>query len=144
VSVPTLEQIVGGIKTALDRVPGLDTYDHPPAAPPYPCAFPIPPEINYRLTMRTGVISLQFEIIVMVGQAAGHEQQLSLFPYLDWQGERSVFLALEHDRTLGLGEQVSAAVNNPARSLGLEEIGAYQAFGAAIPFLVAITNTPTL
>lgn len=140
--IPTLEQIVAGIKTRLQTIAALNVYDHPPAAPPFPCVFPIPPTIDYRLTMRTGVISLQFEITVMVGQSAGHEQQLSLYPYLDWQGDQSIFVALEADKTLGLGDKVSAAVNGPARPLGLEEVGAYEAFGASIPFLVAITNTP--
>lgn len=138
----TLLQVVDGIEGRLATVPDLNHYNHPPASPDFPCAFPVPPTVNYRETMRAGVITLQFEIVVMEGTAAGHEQQLYLFDFLDWAGDRSIFQALEADGTLGLGEKVNGAVNGPARSLGLEEVAAYQAFGASIPFLVVITNTP--
>lgn len=141
-TIPTLTEIVNAIEARLATIPDLNHYNHPPAAPNFPCAFVMPPPVSYRLTMRAGVISLQFEIVVMEGTSAGHEQQVRLYEFLDWAGDNSIFQALEADKTLGLGDQVSAAVNGDSRPLGLEEIGGYEAFGATIPFLVAITNTP--
>ena len=138
----TLRQIVDGIKVRLDTITDLYTYDHVPAVANFPCAFPAPPPINYRETMGAGVISMQFEIVVMDGTSAGHEQQLNLYDFLDWAGDHSIFQALEADKTLGLGSKVNAVVNGETRPLGLDEIGSYEAFGVAIPFAVVVTNTP--
>jgi len=138
----TLTEIVAGIKGRLEQTGGsLNVFDYPPAAPPTPCAFIMPPVIDYRLTMRAGVMQLDFEIVVMVGTSAGHEQQKQLFDYLDWSGTASVFVALGADPTLGLAN-VDAKVVGPTRPLGLEEIGGYEAFGVTIPLRVAFTNTP--
>ncbi len=137
----TLTEVVEAITRVIAVDDQLNVFPYPPSAPPMPCAFPVPPPINYRETMRRGVIRLQFEIIVMSSPAPGAEGQVDLYPYLDWTGPKSLILALEDDQTLGLGDKVSSAVNAETRPLGLEEIAAYEAFGVAIPFLVVVTNT---
>lgn len=141
-TTPTLSEIVDAIEARLATIPDLNAYNHPPAAPSFPCAFPTPPPINYRETMGAGVITLQFEIVVMDGTSAGHEQQVNLFDFLDWAGESSIFATLGADKTLGLGAKVDSAVTGVTRPLGLVEIGDSEAFGVVIPFLVVITNTP--
>lgn len=141
-TIPTLRQIAGGIDARLATIPGLNHYPAPPAAPNFPCAFPVPPPINYRNTMRAGVITLRFDVVVMESIASWEDGQLRLLDLLDWAGDSSIFLALSADKTLGLGSQVDAAVVDETRPLGLEDVAGYEAFGHAMPLLVAITNTP--
>lgn len=140
-TAPTFVQVVEGIDARLATIAELNHFPYPPASPPFPCAFPVTPPINYRETYRSGVITLRFDIVVMEGTSAGHEQQLQLYEFLDWAGDRSVFQAFDADPTLGLGDKVDAKIVGESRPLGLEEIAAYEAFGASLPLLVAITNT---
>lgn len=136
----TLRQVVEGIKDRLGTIDGLYAYDHPPAVANFPLAFPAPPPINYRETMRAGVITLRFDIALMEATSAGHEQQLNLYDFLDWAGDSSIFQAFEADRTLGF-VNVDAVVVDVTTPLGLVEIGGYEAFGVTIPLMVTITNT---
>lgn len=137
----TLRQIVAGIDERLATIPDLNHYDRPPNAATFPCAFPVPPPINYRETMRSGVITLHFEVVAMDSTAPGDEGQLNLYDLLDWDGPKSIFQALEADKHLGLGDKVNAVVSDVTRPLGLDEIGGYEAYGCAIPYVVVITNT---
>lgn len=134
-----LADIVAGIKTRLDTIDGLRVYDHVPADPNLPAAVIVPPEINYRETMRAGVIRLQFEIVLLTSSADHQRGQRKLFPYLDWGTPESILDAIDADRDLGL-TNVDAAILN-SRPLGLEEVAAFQAFGASFSLLVAFTNT---
>lgn len=103
----------------------------------YPSLVIMPPSIDYRQAMGAGVLRFDHEI-VLLGTAFEDEQQLDLAPYLDVSGTRSVLAAVAADRTLGLAD-VDCVVM-AARPLGLEEVGAYRAWGAAFQVLGALTN----
>ena len=143
---PSLEQVVAGIKTRLETVDSevLAVFDHAAADPSeYPCVMILPPTVDYRQTMRAGIIKLEFRLIVLASSAAGYDEaQASLWPYLDWAGGQSIFGALEADHTLGL-TGVDALVSGPSEPLGLEEIAATETFGASIPFTVHVTRSLT-
>jgi hypothetical protein len=120
-----------------DVIPDLSVYDIPPGNPVCPAGIVIPPVIDYRQAMRVGVIRFDFEVVLLVSSAA-IEHQYSLFEYLDWQGRGSVFRAVEIDPTLGLENVDCKAMG--ARPLGLEEVAAFNAYGAAVQHVAAITN----
>lgn len=133
----TLAEVGTGLQDCLAST-GLYAYDHSAANPLFPVGLVIPPEINYRETMGLGVVTLGFELVILVG-ASLHENQKQLFDYLDWVGDHSVLAAVAANRTLGL-TGVDAVVMS-SRPLGLEEVGGYQSFGAALVTAVTIKNT---
>ena len=98
-----LEQVAAGLKrVALDPIPGLNGYDYPRSAPVLDAGMVVPPDINYREAMNVGVVSLDFEIWVLVGTSAGHEQQKSLWRYLNWGGPDSLLALLDANPSLGI------------------------------------------
>jgi hypothetical protein len=90
--------------------------------------------------MKAGVIRFDIELRLLVGSSAGHEQQKTLWPYLEWAtgSASSVFRVLDADRSLGFTD-VDAPVMS-ARPLGLEEIPDAAAFGVSMIQTVAVTN----
>ncbi len=142
-----LEQVAAGLKqVALDPIPALNGYDYPPGTPILPAGIVMPPEINYRQTMRAGVITLEFEIHLLVTTAAGHEGSKSLWQYLNWGGPESLLALIDANPALGIvgvdgAPRVHAHVA-AARPLGLDEMPPLEswAFGAAIAVPVHVTN----
>jgi len=141
--VTALEEVVAGLKTLLDTIYGLEVYDHPAANLELPAAIIVPPEIDYRQAMRTGTIRLEFEIVVFVSAAAGHDSSKKLWPYIDWTGEKSILQAIEVDPTLGIvgadGQPRVDAHVYSERRLGFEELPE-GAFGVALQLPVIVTN----
>lgn len=140
-----LEQVAEGLKrVAFDAIPGLNGFDYPHSDPPLPAAIVVPPTIDYRGAMRVGTILLTFELHLYVGSSAGHEQQKSLWEYLNWGGPSSILALIDADPSLGIvgtdGEPRVHAHVSSARPLGLEELPASAAFGAALQTLVIVTN----
>lgn len=142
-----LEQIAAGLKqVAFDPIPELNGYDFPTAAPQLPAAMVMPPPITYREAMRIGVVRLDFEIWLMVGSAAGHEQQKTLWPYLNWSGARSLLALLDANPSLGIVgadglPRVDAHVMT-SRPLGLDDMPPFESmvFGEALTVPVHVTN----
>ncbi len=59
--------------------------------------------VEYNGAFNQGLTTYNFVVTVIVGRAAEREMQRRLDAYLDMQGEKSVKLAIESDKTL-LGE----------------------------------------
>ena len=97
--------------------------------------------------MNLGVIRLEFELHLIVGSSAGHQQQMSLWKYLNWAGPQSILALIDADPSLGIvggdGEpRVDAHVIGASRPLTLEELPSLETmtFGAAVPVTVLVTN----
>lgn len=142
----SLEQIIAGHVDRLETIDPevLNVLDHVAAEPPYPAVMILPPVIDYRLTMRAGVITIKVELFIAQSWSAGFDEaQAALWPYLDWDGDRSIFQALDADPTLGGLPGVDAHILEPSRPLGLEEIAATQAFGAVLTSTTVLTRSLT-
>lgn len=135
----TLDQICTGFETTLSTIGGLSVYDHSAGSVVFPALLVIPPAINYRETFGVGVVTLTFDLTLFTG-ASWHENQKLLRQYLDWDGDNSVRRVIDANPSLGLSG-VDAHVMS-SRPLGLEEIAGYDAFGASLSSIVAVTKTP--
>lgn len=134
----TLTQIVGGLKDQLATIDGLAVYEFVPGSvAEYPVALIIPPTVDYQQAMSAGVARMELEVVLLVS-AFEAEHQTHLFEYLDVTGDRSVRAAVAADNTLGLTDVDCVVMSS--RPLGLEEIGAYNAWGASFQILIAYTN----
>lgn len=144
-TVPTLTQVAEAIETRLKTIPGLYAFRVPPAVPPLPAAVVIPPPINYTVTFKRGVLELPFKIRVLVSTAGGHDGQEGLWPYLDWAGPNSIMGAFDTEpKHLGVvgadgTARLSAALLSSTEP-ELVQLETYQAFGADLDLLVAVTN----
>jgi hypothetical protein len=142
-----LEQICEGLRqVAFDPIAGLNGFDFPHGSPPLPAGIVVPPDIDYRLAMAKGVVGLNFELWVMVGSSAGHQQQKSLWRYLNWAGPQSIVALVDANRSLGIvgsdgAPRVEAHVAR-ARRLTLDEMPPFEsmAFGVAFETPVVVTN----
>lgn len=130
----SLTDIIGGLEQQLKSIAGLRVHDFVPGSAEYPAAFILPPaEINYLMTMHRGLVGQELEVVVLVSAVADRMQK-DLFDYLDWTGPRSIIAAVDLDRTLGLTG--IEAIATTGRFLSLEEVAGYQAWGAAVRFLI--------
>jgi hypothetical protein len=142
-----LEQISERLKAvAFDPIPELTGFDYPPAVPILDAGVVMPPPIDYRVAMGLGVFQLMFELHLYVGSSAGHEQQKTLWKYLNPAGSRSILALIEANRSLGIvgsdGEPRVDAHVAAARPLGLDEMLPLDsfAFGTAFTVPVIVTN----
>lgn len=134
----TLTQVAEALKARLDTINDLYVELSPPAVRNLPCAVIIPPPINYAVGMGQRVIELDFQVQVFVGLSAGHEQAETLWPFLDWDGTRSILQALRADRTLGVPGVDSALL--AGQPLDMETPEELSAFGYALTLKVVVTN----
>lgn len=142
-----LQQVAAGLKrVAFDPIVTLNGFDYPVAAPPLDAGIVIPPEINYRVAMSVGVVQLDFELWIIVGSSAGHEQQKTLWPFLNWAGPKSILALIDADRSLGIvGADGQPRVNAhvaSTRRITLDEMPPFetQTFGVAFEVPVTVTN----
>lgn len=134
----TLTQIVDGLRDQLATIDRLAVYEYVPGSvSDYPVALIIPPAIDYQQAMGAGVARMELEVVLLVG-AFEAKHQTHLFEFLDVTGDRSVRAAVAANNTLGLTDVDCVVMSS--RPLGLEEIGAYNAWGASFLFLIAYTN----
>lgn len=128
-TTPRLVDVIDGLEAQLRSIDGLRVFDHVPSSAEFPAAFILPPDIDYLVTMHRGIIGMELEVVVLVS-AVVDRMQKDLFGYADWTGPQSIVTAIANDPTLGLSG-IEAIVRS-SRSLGLEEMAGYQAWGIAV------------
>lgn len=132
----TLRQVAGALETRLATIAGLRTTAEVPEAPTtFPLAFPMPPQVSYE-ALDLSLMETVWGIVVLVSRNLVRNQ-LDLLDYQSPTGARSIPALIQADRTLGLSG-VDAFVNG-SRSLGAEEIAAYNAFGVVFDVPVRIS-----
>lgn len=120
-AAPEIEQILKGIETRLKTIPGFRTAFLPPPKINPPCGFLEPGEIDYRLAMRRGSMSLELNLVVLVSIGWEPRGLADLMAFASPTGPRSIVATLEGDPTLGgLVAQCWAKTFTP---LGLTEYG---------------------
>lgn len=129
----SLSDIIGGLEQQLTSIAGLRVHDFVPGNAEFPTAFILPPDIDYRQAFAKGVIRLELEVAVLVS-ASQDRMQKELFGYLDWTGPQSIVTAVDNDKTLGITGIDAHAMS--ARPLSLEEVAGFQAWGAAVRFVI--------
>ena len=134
----TLTQTQSGLETRLRTIAGLEVSGYAPDAATPPAAIvQLPTAEQYRIDLAEDTFNPTWEIVVVV--TAEHPQaQLDLLPYLDRTGTKSVFAAINGDRSLG-GLDVDANVLS-ARQLGKVEIAGTVYYGAAVTVQVLVGN----
>lgn len=133
----TLVDVIGGLEQQLKSIAGLRVHDFVPGSAEFPAAFILPPDLDYRQAFSRGVIRMELEVVVLVSAVADRMQK-DLFGYLDWAGPQSVLVAVDNDKTLGLTGINCVAMSS--RPLSLEEVAGYQAWGAAVRFVIHNTT----
>lgn len=143
-----LQQIATALKqVALDPLgTTLNRFDYPHGAPPLPAGMVVTPEIDYRAAMAKGVFPLLYEIHLIGGVSAGHEQQKQLWDYLNPAGAKSIVALVDANPSLGIvgadsAPRVDAHVMR-ARRLTLDEMPPFETwvFGTALEVAVVVTN----
>lgn len=111
-------------------------YDHVPGSANYPVAFLMPPAVESE-GLSSDTLTLAFELVVLVS-AFDHARAPLLFPYMEPSGDQSIRARIQDNRSLGFDD----VDINPGdwRPLGLEEMAAYNAFGAAMTIVAAVGN----
>lgn len=133
----TLTEIADALTTRLKTIPALDqnviNVVRRPAT--YPAAIITPAAIpEYDDSLATGGGRLNIAVTVLVGTTEA-EQQMSLFPFVDWEGASSIPAAIQAQRDLGLGD-VDARVDS-TEPAGLVELpDGSVAYGVALNVLV--------
>jgi len=134
VRVTTLAQVRDGLTARLGTIDDLRVYDHLPGDINPPAAVVMPPMIpDYRDDLGTGGIRATIPILLLV-TANLARQQNSLYELLERSGPRSVFEAIEDDRTLG-GLNVDAFVTG-ADDFDLSRFGLTNYYARALNVLV--------
>ncbi len=89
-----------GLATNLGTIPGLRTAAELIDNPSPPIALVSLDSVEYDQSFQRGLTLYTFTIVVIVGRAAERTAQRKLDGYLANDGEQSVKLAVESDRTL--------------------------------------------
>ena len=106
---------IGALRTALatniSSISGLRTASaipeqiNPPIAVVYPAGTPV----EFHMSSNNGSHQFYFEVMIIVGRADARSSQKELDEYISTTGSKSVFLAIELDRTLsGLAQDCVA------------------------------------
>jgi hypothetical protein len=85
----------------LATVPGLRTSAEMPDNPNPPIATMSLDTVDYNLAMNQGLTLFNFTVIVIVGRAAEKRAQRKLDAYCSQDGDLSIKLAVESDKSLG-------------------------------------------
>lgn len=131
----TIAEIMGGLKTRLATISGLQAYDYAPDDPVPPCAFPlVPPVPSYRETFGRARYVLTFRVIVLTGAQLDRPGQMRLADFASQTGSSSIRAAIEDDRTLGgIAEECVVDSFSPD---GLDEVGLVGYYGGT--FMVRV------
>ena len=97
----TIAEIRSGLKTRLATISGLRTTDTVPDVINPPVAIVMPQTVTYDETMRRGLATYTFTVMVIVGRASERSAQTALDSFVAQTGATSVKAAIEGDKTLG-------------------------------------------
>jgi hypothetical protein len=98
----TLAAVRDGLMARLDTIAGLNVTEYVPEdAVALPAAFIYPPtHADYGDDLGLGSFTVEFTVMLMA-PATIDRQQLTLYELMDRTGPRSIFAAVDADRTLG-------------------------------------------
>ncbi len=133
----TFSQVLDAYGSLLGTLPGLNARKWVPEGADPPVVFVNPvPVTDYRDSADDDTLYEVDTLLVVPG--AFDEQQLLLVPFLERTGAKSIFAAVEANRSLGF-DDVDIHIRG-ARPLTQPEISGYRAYGAALPTVIAITG----
>jgi hypothetical protein len=134
----TLAQVRDGLEARLDTIDGLRVYDYVPGNTNFPAAAIYPPtHADYRDDLGAGSYTSQWVVMLFV-PAVSDRQQLDLYALLDRTGTRSIFSAVEADRTLG-GLNVDARVVSADDPLDLGQLANTRVYQRAVVVEVIVS-----
>lgn len=97
----TLENVMAGVKAALEGIVGLRVYDFPSDRVEPPAAVLSLPETPYDVTLGGRNDQWTFPLWVLVAKANDKSAYKEMVQYLEAEGTKSILAAIEADRTLG-------------------------------------------
>jgi hypothetical protein len=120
--------VMEALSVTLSRVEGLSVSLSPTGAikPPH-AIVGVPTVLNYRGAVSGARLDIEVTITLLTSSAFDETGALRLAEYSSPLGERSIFLAVERDRTLG--GRVEQAQVREFRALGADEYGAIGYYG---------------
>jgi hypothetical protein len=132
--VTTLAEVRDGIEVRLKTIPGLRVYSYIPGTAEYPAAMVRLPAIaSYRGDLDMGYFTAAIDVLLMVPTTLDR-MQADLYPYVERTGERSVFAAIEADRTLGHSDVDAHVVGSVPE--GIQELGGTPVFVQSVTISV--------
>ncbi|HMI48898.1 MAG TPA: hypothetical protein VK481_09535 [Gemmatimonadaceae bacterium] len=129
----TVAEIASGIADVAENVIGLRAFDYVPDSINPPAAILILGEITEE-TFGYGSMEVPFDLVVLVSRTTARVGQGSLYEYASHTGDKSLWLAIANNKSLGLAGVNARIVRY--RPLGIEEIAAYGYFGGAFEMIV--------
>lgn len=135
----TLAQVRDGLAARLDTITGLRVTGYlPDDVGGYPAALIFPPtNADYSDDLGSGSFTVQFVVMLLVDAASARHQD-TLYELLDRTGTRSVFAAVEADRSLG-GLNVDARVVDAVEPLDRGQMAGTQVFQRAVTVSVIVS-----
>jgi hypothetical protein len=97
----TVSQVAVAIQTALATISGLRAYSYQPEQLNPPIGFPVLNTVTYHGAMNGGLVTMEWNIRVVVGRYVDRVAHSTLDGYLSYSGASSIRAALEADKTLG-------------------------------------------
>lgn len=97
----TISQTSQALMSALSGISGLRTKTYQPEAPMPSMAYPVLEQVNYHSTFSGGVVTMDYQVHVIVGRWTDRTAHALLDNYLSYDGASSIRAALEADKTLG-------------------------------------------
>lgn len=105
-----LSSVRTGLKTTLENISGLRTYDYVPDNVNVPAAIvEFPSEVLFDRSFQRGVESLEISVLIIVGKANDRNSQAQIEKYLAKDGPTSIKATLDADTTLDGSVQTSRA-----------------------------------
>lgn len=129
----TLTQAVEALAAVIDGIPGLRVKDHVPEGTEFPAAFVDWSSVDYDSLDDSGGV-FEVDVVLLVDTSVGRHQK-KLLPWI--YGPASIQATLQANRSLGLPDVDAHATG--ARRTGLQEIAAYNAYGAIVTVQVTLS-----
>jgi hypothetical protein len=130
----TVEAVMTALADEVDAIAGLRVYPHPPDASELPCAFLMPPTIpTADIGLSTVEMSVEFVFLVPASEDRYAKQ---LWKYQDITGPDSLLARIQTHRNLGFTDV--DVMTGAWRSLGMEEMAGYGAYGASCTLTISI------
>jgi hypothetical protein len=125
----TVGDVAIGLAQRLASITGLDMVDYVPDNLNAPAGFILLTD-GREAAFGGGDIELQFDAVILTPRTSDRVNQRLLYDYASFSGDRSVFVAINTDPTLGGLPDTRARVVN-VRNLHTDEIALYNYFGIA-------------
>jgi hypothetical protein len=125
----TVGDVAIGLAQRLATITGLDVADYVPDNVNAPAGFVLLTD-GHEASFGGGDIELAFDVVILTPRVSDRVNQRLLHDFASFSGDRSVFVAINTDPTLGGLPGTRARVVN-VRHLHTDEIALYNYFGIA-------------